>query len=239
MMKRAVLAISAFALLSVPGFAQAPATAAGKAAEMPRTPDGHPDLNGVWEIPYSPDVSLQLGGKLPYTPKGEAEFRDYDVRKFDYTGHCLPAGLTRLVSTPSPFEIFQTNGKIGFLFEGFNSFVSIHTDGRPHPKNQDPNWLGHSVGHWEGDTLVVDSVGFNDKTKLDTIGHPHSDQLHVTMKFTRKDLTHMTFEMTIEDPVMYTEPFKNTRTFTFRPTWDLIEYSCEENNRDLSEGHIK
>ena len=95
------------------------------------------------------------------------------------------------------------------------------------------------MGHWEGDTLVIDTTGFNDKTRLDTIGHAHSDQLHVVQRFTRKDPTHIGFEITVEDPVMYTEPFKNARTFTLRPDWDLMEYVCEENNKDVSDGHVK
>jgi hypothetical protein len=206
---------------------------------IPRLPDGHPDFNGVWQIPYTPDMSRQLGGKLPYTARGEAEFKGYDPSKFDYTAHCLPPGLTRAINTPDPIEISQTKDKVVILFEGFSSFISVHTDGRPHPANLDPTWFGNSVGRWEGDTLVIDTIGFNDKTRLDTIGHAHSDQLHVVQRFTRQDPTHIAFEISVEDPVMYTEPFKNTRTFTLRPTWELMEYSCEENNKDVKEGHVK
>jgi hypothetical protein len=214
-------------------------TGTGEAGGVPRLPDGHPDLNGVWQIPYTPDMSRSLGGKLPYTPRGEAEFKNYDPSKFDYTAHCLPPGLTRAINTPDPIEISQTRNGIVILFEGFSSFISVHTDGRPHPAKLEPTWFGNSVGHWEGDTLVIDTIGFNDKTRLDTIGHAHSDQLHVIQRFTRKDPTHIAFEITIEDPVMYTEPFKNVRTFTLRPDWDLMEYVCEENNKDVNEGHVK
>lgn len=206
---------------------------------IPRLPDGHPDLNGVWQIPYTSDMSRALGGKLPYTPRGEAEFKNYDPSKFDYTAHCLPPGLTRAINTPDPIEISQTKDKIVILFEGFNSFVSVHTDGRPHPAKLDPSWFGNSVGHWEGDTLVIDTIGFNDRTRLDTIGHAHSEQLHVIQRFTRADAKHIRFEITVEDPVMYTEPFKNVRTFTLRPDWELMEYVCEENNKDVNEGHVK
>jgi len=86
---------------------------------------------------------------------------------------------------------------------------------------------------------VIDTIGFNDKTRLDTIGHAHSEQLHVIQRFTLKDPKHISFEITVEDPVMYTEAFKNTRTFTLRPDWELMEYVCEENNKDVNEGHVK
>jgi hypothetical protein len=101
-------------------------------------------------------------------------------------------------------------------------------------------WFGHSVGHWDGDTLVVDTVGFNGRTRLDTVGHPHSDQLHLIERYTLADPQHIAYEMTIDDPKTCTRPCKNTRTFTrMKPGEELIEYSCEENNRDFTEGHIK
>ncbi|HXP87204.1 MAG TPA: hypothetical protein VN841_20905 [Bryobacteraceae bacterium] len=229
-----------FALLPAsaqPSAGSAPAASA--ATEIPRLPDGHPDLNGIWQIPYTPDMSRALAGKLPYTARGEAEFKNYDPAKFDYTGHCLPPGLTRAINTPDPIQISQTKDNVVILFEGFSSFITVHTDGRPHAKNIEPTWFGNSVGRWEGDTLVIDTIGFNDKTRLDTIGHVHSDQLHVVQRFTRKDATHIAFEITVEDPVMYTEPFTNKRTFTLQPKWDLMEYVCGENNKDFAEGHIK
>jgi hypothetical protein len=249
MIQRFLLTTAALAVLLAPWRVQAQARsqgptgsappASGSSAEVPRLPDGHPDLNGVWQIPYTPDMSRQLGGKLPYTARGEVGFKNYDPAQFDYTGHCLPPGLTRAINTPDPIQISQTKDNVAIMFEAFSAFVNIHTDGRPHPKNPEPTWFGNSVGRWEGDTLVIDSIGFNDKTRLDTIGHVHSDQLHVVQRLTRTDATHIAFEITVEDPVMYTEPFKNTRTFTLKPGWDLMEYSCEENNKDFIEGHIK
>jgi hypothetical protein len=236
---RTLLFIGAGLLAIVQVWAQPASGSAPAATEIPRLPDGHPDLNGVWQIPYTPDMSRPLGGKLPYTPRGEAEFKNYDPAKFDYTGHCLPPGLTRAINTPDPIQISQTKDNVVILFEGFSSFITVHTDGRPHPKNIEPTWFGNSAGRWEGDTLVIDTIGFNDKTRLDTIGHVHSDQMHVVQRFTRKDATHIAFEITVEDPVMYTQPFTNVRTFTLQPKWDLMEYVCEENNKDFAEGHIK
>ena len=206
--------------------------------EIPRLYDGKPDLNGVWDIPYTNDMARGVPGGLPFTPLGAADFKNYDPAKFDYTGHCLPAGLTRLVNTPMPMEIVQTPKRTVFLFEGFSSYIVVPTDGRKHTKNPDPTWYGESIGWYEGDTLVVDSIGFNEKTRLDTIGHGHSDQLHVVQRYTRIDPKTIAFEVTVEDPKMYTKPFINKRTFRMDPG-ELMEYSCMENNKDLLDGHIK
>jgi hypothetical protein len=206
---------------------------------VPHLPDGRPDFNGVWEIPYTPDMSRGLTGGLPFKPEGEAAFKAYDPTKFDYTGHCLPAGLTRLVNTPMPMQIVQGPNNVVLLFEGFASFIVVPTDNRAHPKKMEPTWYGNSVGHYEGDSLVIDSVGFNDKTKLDTIGHPHGDKLHVVQRYTRNANDSLSFEITVEDSEFYSQPFTNKRTFKLRRDWELMEYSCEENNKDASEGHIK
>ena len=159
--------------------------------------------------------------------------------KFDYTGHCLPQGMTRSMNSPFPIEIIQAPKRVAILFEAWNVFHVVPTDGRGFPKNIEPTWIGTSIGHWEGDTLVVETKGFNGKTNLDTVGHPHSDQLRLTQRFTRSDEQHIAYEVTIDDPVTYTRPWKNARTFTLRPDWEIMEYSCMENNKDLLEGHIK
>lgn len=218
---------------------------------VPRTLDGKPSLSGVWDIPYVSDMSksgraqgsatpAQIGpGALPFTPWGAENFKNYDPAKFDYTAHCLPAGWTRQMNTPMPMEIMQEPNRIAILFEAWQTYKVIPTDGRPHPKDPDPTWMGNSVGHWEGDTLVIDTIGFNDKTRLDTIGHPHSDQLHVVERLTRTDAMHIAYEVTVIDPKAYAEPFTNKRIFTLKPGWELMEYSCEENNKDTREGHVK
>jgi hypothetical protein len=211
---------------------------------IPRLPNGKPDFNGVWDRPYVPnmerDGAAQKGaGPLPFTEQYAKVFRDYDPGKFDYTGHCLPQGLTRSMNSPFPIRIVQTNDLVAILYEAWNVFEIIHIDGRPHPKNPDPLWFGNSVGNWDGDALVVDTVSFNDKTNLDTVGHPHSDAMHIVERFTRTDDRHIGYEITVEDPKAFTRPWKNTRIFTLRPDWEVMEYSCEENNRDLTEGHIK
>ena len=99
--------------------------------------------------------------------------------------------------------------------------------------------MGDSIGHWESDTLVVDTVNFNDKTWLDRVGHPHSDALHVIERFRRTAPDHLVDDITIDDPKTYTKPWDSVRTWYLRPEWEIMEYSCEENNKDLTEGHIK
>jgi hypothetical protein len=238
--------LAAFSLAVVPLAAQngsGPSPAAAKAPETPagpgpRTVDGKPSLSGVWEVPYVPDMSRGIG-TLPFTEWGEQNWKGYDPAKFDYTAHCLPMGWTRQMNAPMPLEIMQEPNRIAILFEAWNTFKVIPTDGRSHPKNVDPTWMGNSVGHWEGDTLVIDTIGFNDKTRLDTIGHPHSDQMHVVERLTRTDAMHIAYEVTVEDPKTYTKTFTNKRTFNLKPAWELMEYACEENNKDVGEGHIK
>ena len=216
--------------------------------DIPRMPDGKPDFQGVWDHPYVPDMTLdrqdQKGaGELPFTAWGADNFKNYDVSKFDYTGHCLPFGLMRSVNVGGyPIQIMQNSKYLSFLFEQNTWFHIVYMDGRGHPSAKDlmPTWFGHSIGRFERDALIVDTIGFNGKTRLDTLGHPHSDQLHVIQRFEYTDSNHLAYEVTIDDPMTYMRPWKNTRVFTrMKPGEELIEYSCEENNRDFTEGHIK
>jgi len=213
------------------------------AGPAPRTASGKIDFSGVWQKPYTPDMTKdgkdQKGyAQLPFTAWGEAEWKSYDAAEGDYTGACLPFGMTRSVNTPEPMQIMQSDKYFAFLFEQNSWFSVIPIDGRSHGHGI-PTWFGDSVGHWEGDTLVIDTVNFNDKTRLDTIGHPHSDQLHLIQRFTRPDLGHISYEMIVDDPKTFTKQWNNTRTFTLRPDWEIMEYSCEENNKSLWEGRIK
>jgi hypothetical protein len=217
---------------------------AATAQDIPRLPDGKPDLNGVWDRPYVPDMSRngasqQGAGALPFTPWGADNFKSYDVTKFDYTGHCLPQGLTRSMNSPFPIEIFQTTKRVAVLYEAWNVFHVVPTDGRGFAKELDPTWMGTSIGKWDNDTLVVETAGFNGKTRLDTVGHPLTEALRVIERYTRTDAKHIRYEVTVDDPKAYSKPWNNVRTFTLRPDWEIMEYSCEENNRDLTEGHIK
>ena len=242
-MKRIPLLCICLAAVVAAGGAQSSAKP-GAPSSVPRTPDGRPDISGVWEHPYVPDMSRTIRnqegpGELPFTPAGAEKFKSYDASKFDYTGHCLPQGMTRSMNAPFPIEIMQSPRRVAILFEAWNVFHVVPADGRTFPKNLEPTWTGTSVGRWEGDTFVFETRGFNGKTNLDTIGHPHSDQLHLTQRLTRVDETHLAYEVEVDDPVTYAKAWTNMRTFTLRPDWELMEYSCMENNKDLLEGHIK
>ena len=171
------------------------------------------------------------------TPFGKAENAK---PKFDYGVHCLPWGYVRSWGTPYPLEFVQNANRLAILFEQNNMFHVVFTDGRGHPQNLDPTWMGNSVGRWEGDTLVIDTIGFNGQTWLDT--EPErltSDRLHVIERIDRPDFEHLKYEVTVDDPQMYTRPWKNARTFVrMKPGQEIMEYSCDENNKEITEGHV-
>lgn len=232
--------ICLFLLAVAPLFGQGKAAPTGPA---PKTPEGKPDFSGLWQRPYVPDMTKdskdQKGmPELPFTAWGMEQWKKYDPAEGDYTGACLPFGLMRSMNSPDPIQIMQSPTYMSLLYEQNTWFKVIPIDGRKH-RDQVGTWFGDSVGKWEGDTLVVDTVNFNGKTRLDTIGHPHSDQLHIVERFARPDLGHINYEVTVEDPKTFTKPWKNVRTFTLRPDWEIMEYSCEENNKSFWEGRIK
>ena len=223
---------------------QAPDGPPPSADPAPRRADGKPDLSGVWMPPYVPDMTQDRPNQrgqadLPYTAWGLANWKEYDAASGDYTGSCFPFGLQRSVNAPYPFQIMQDERQIALLFE-INTWHHVIPFAREFPKQaaDNPTWYGYSIGRWEGDTLVVESRGFNGYTRLDTIGHPHSDALHLTQTFRRVDRRSMAYTVTVNDPKTYTKPWTNERTFRLMDT-PLMEYSCEENNRSLWQGRIK
>ena len=146
----------------------------------------------------------------------------------------MPAGIPRYTGTPYPFQIIQLPDRVVILYEGASHTYRVIPLGAKHSDDPDPSWLGESVGWWEGnDTLVVDSIGFNGRTWLDYVGHPASDQLHVIEKFSRPDSLTLLYEATIEDPKYYTRPWTTSFKVRFRPGWEIKEYVCLENNKDL------
>ena len=204
----------------------------------PRLANGKPDFGGVWQSPRMADVTKDMAcckgaGELPYTAWGKQQWDSYDAAKGDYTGSCLPFGLLRSVGGPHPIQMVQNDKYIAMLYEQNSWFHVTPIDGRPHPKNPDPTWFGNSVGHWEGDTLVIDTIAFNGKTRIDTDGHPHSDQLHTIERFTRRDLGHIDYVLTIDDPKTYTKAWTVTEPMQLLPDTDLIEFVCNENEKDL------
>ena len=147
---------------------------------------------------------------------------------------CLPIGVPADDVLPGPFKIIQTPGLTLIRNEYENSFRQIYTDGRKPPADPEPLWLGYSVGRWDDDTLQVDTVGFNDKTWLDGLGHPHSEALHVTERFHRRDFGHLDVQVTIDDPKVYTKSFSVKFTELLLPDSDVVDYFCTENEKDRS-----
>jgi hypothetical protein len=206
----------------------APAVALAQSA--PDSGDWKGDLTGIWQGPYTPD--LTRGTQAALTPWGVEQFKKFDG-KMD---PCLPVGVTRQANAPDPIEVVQTPKRVIILYESWHIFRSIPTDGREHPKNKDPTWFGNSVAHWDGDTLVIDIANMNDKTSLDTNGHPHSDQLHLIERLRRTGPDTMSYEVTVDDPKAYTAPWKQSRVFKLQKGIELMEYVCLENEKDR--GHL-
>jgi hypothetical protein len=214
-----------------------PRTADGKpdlAAPAPKMPDGKPDLSGIWRADpggYSVNVASDLkAGDLRPWAEALYQQRKENLSK-DYPGiRCLP-GIGPEVSF-GMYKILETPGVIGFFSET-GEFRQILTDGRPLPTDPQPTWQGYSVGNWEGDTLVVESAGFNDQTWLDFEGHPHSLELRVTERYRRKDFGHMELKMTFDDPKAYARPWTISFKAELAPDTELLEYVCNENERDV------
>ncbi len=169
----------------------------------------------------------------PMLPEAEAIYR----KRFANFGagrpseHCMPHGIPDGMLIGAPVKFVQNTGVTFLLYEEFNHFRQIFTDGRPFPTDITPAWLGYSVGKWDGDTFVVDTKGFNDQTWLDDAGHPHTDALHTTERYRRGDLGHLELQVTIDDPKAYTKPWSATIQFDFMPDTDMIEDMCD-NERD-------
>lgn len=224
-------------------------------APPPRTADGKIDFSGVWqpaehaEDPaggiegirapkYLINVMRDFKGAVPFQPWAAELFKQRQANKLRDNPmiRCLPAGVPRLVAYTHPYKIVQTADLVVILYESQTLFRQIFMDGRAHPKDAEPTWLGYSIGRWEGDALVVESVGFNDKTWLDGFGHPHSDAMKVTERFTRRDVGRMDIEVVIDDPKAYTQPIRYVQPQELLPDGDLIEYVCNENVKPVGPG---
>ncbi len=182
--------------------------------------------DGVWLPRQLPD--LALNADVPFQPWAKLKFQEnHAMKQNELDLRCLPPGVPRIMLMARPLEIVQTANRILFVYEGgAHVWRQVWMDGRAHPKDPNPNWLGHSIGHWEGDTLVVDSIGFNDRTWLDDAGHPHTEQLHVIEKFSRLDQATMKYEVVVDDPGAYTKPWTFSSSLSFRPGDKLAEDIC-------------
>lgn len=223
---------------------------------VPRAEDGHPDMTGVWQGGSNrigtweeTNVDGFLPGPAPITPfavKGAQPpppYQEWAMAKVKESYarrgvdepmvRCLPPGVPRTTLMGLfPMQIVQTPKMVVMLFEVFHEFRLIPIDAK-HPDDLDPSYMGDSVGHWDGDTLVVDVTGFNDKTWLSGVGTIHSEKLHVVEKFTRVDYNTIVYEDTVEDPVVLTGPWTRHGTIMLRQGTRLQEYECVENNADL------
>src|SRR5437867_2342301 len=215
-----------------------PRTADGKpnlTAPVPRTPDGKPELSGMWQAeinPYRFDLIQDLKDEAIFRPAAAAIFmeRVKDFHREDPVTNCLPTGPSEMLN--AMYRIIQTPTLLALLYEsGTGRYRQIYMDGRKLPEDPMPTWLGYSVGHWEGDTLVVDSAGFNDRTWLDRVGHPHSEKLRVTERFRRVDFGHMRYQITFDDPETLSKPLTLSVAVNYRPDTDMLENVCNENNR--------
>lgn len=222
--------------------------AAAAEAEAPRTPtprnaDGSVDLggSGIWDLPYITDFATRIpgakkGDQPPMLPWSKAmwEYNRANDVKYDPEGFCLPPGGPRSMGTPYPAEFIQQKDRIVIIFEGGGHvWREIHMDGRPHPEGVNPTYFGHSTGRWEGDTLVIDTVGYNEKTWIDFNGHMHSDQLHTIERITRPFKEVMHYEAVIDDPGAYSAPWTVAWDINWNDGAELQDYVCQENNKYL------
>jgi hypothetical protein len=225
-------------------------------APAPRTVDGKPDLSGIWRpdagsagtrnigetllSPYFVDIMTDLSPQtVPFQPWAEVLYRRHRERNMmdDPTARCQPTGVPALDTYPLPFKVLQMPGLVVILYENNTDFRQIFTDGREHPRDPQPTWMGYSVGKWDGDTFVVESIGFNDRSWLDRSGHPHSELLRVIERFRRLDVGRMDVQITIDDPRAYTRPIIFTQAQKLMPDTELLEHFCTDNEQSVQ--HFK
>ena len=215
-----------------------PRTKDGKpnlAAPAPKTPDGKPDFSGIWQAHdgrYLNNLAAD-GVEVPMQPWAAKLLRERQENqaKDRPSGECLPHSVTDFDAHFTPKKLIQTPGVLVILFESYHSWRQIFTDGRALPESREPAWFGYSAGKWEGNTLVVDTVGLNEKTWLDDIGHPHSDALRIIERFRRPDFGHMVVQVTIDDPKAYTKPWTVSIPWEYVADTELLDWVCE-NNKD-------
>ncbi len=231
--------------------------AAEKAGPFTRLPDGKPNLQGYWEtrnfftafdlethekaefgVPAGRGVIVDpADGKIPYQPWALQKKKDLVEHHMfeDPQAHCYLSGVPRQMYTPFGFQILQPPGNVVLLYEAFHSYRIIPLDGRPHPPSAIRMFEGDSRGHWEGDSLVVDVTNQNERTWFDMAGNFHSDALHVIERYTPVDANTIRYEATLEDPKVFTRPFKIAFDLgrNLEPGYEQLEYACVEGERDL------
>lgn len=239
-----------------------PRTRDGKpnlSAVAPKAPDGKPDLSGMWTPELDPSalppgattvesitgfvppryfVDITSGMKpedVTMTPWAADVLKQRQAAKGkeDPSAHCKPGGVPAISVAPLPYKIVQTPKMVLILYEGESVFRQIFLDARRPVEDPQPRFMGYSTGKWDGDTLVVDTIGFTEKTWLDARGHPHSDAMHLTERFRRVNAGNLEIAVTIDDPKAYAKPLKYTLKASLVPDEDLLEYFCAENEKDV------
>ncbi len=218
-----------------------PRTADGKpnlSAPAPRTPAGKPDLSGGWNLGAGPGLLANVAAELKpneIQPWADKLYKEHlsDLGKDDpWTADCLPAGPRQMLSGGNEIaKIVQTTNLVVILYADL-TYRQIFLDGRPLPKDPSPAWMGYSIGRWEGDTLVVESTGFNERTWLDMGGHPHTESLRTTERFHRTTFGRMDVQIKFEDPKAYARPWTVSFVATLAPDTDMLEFVCNENEKD-------
>ena len=239
------LALAGIAVLAFSSGLQAQMAKQAGAPKTAEAPAPYHDLSGVWNMHAAPAQRRYLGSTYTaeepdMTAWGKAKYdaakpsngpRSHSLATTDdpVLKLCYPPGTPRIYLQPFPFQIVQTPKEIIMIFEYDHTVRQIFTDGRPHPADVTPTYMGNSIGKWEDDTLVVDTVGFNEKTWLDRDGHQHSDQLHVIERFHRLNMDNMQVDITMEDPKALAKPWVTQLNFQLKPNWDIEELACTDN----------
>jgi len=190
-----------------------------------------PKFVGVWEVGRGgggPPQQMSLTPKFAAIQKAALQHPPEDSP----ASNCVPPGMPGIMGQPYPIEFLFTPGKVTILIEAYMQIRHIYTDGRKHPDDPDLTFNGHSIGHWEGDTLLVDSVGFTTDTPLAGIGVRHSDKMHIVERMHLKDPNTLEIATTIDDPEALAKPWTRTATFIRHADWTMAEYVCQQNNRN-------
>ena len=214
---------------------------AGPARPAPRSAEGRvllggaaaKDKGGVWLPSGGGPVNATNLAQIPFQPWARGVLADRDINQLEPHTRCKPSGVTRPFLTPYGVEFVELPElQRIYIFDigGPHTYRTIYTDGRTHPANLAPSYYGHSIGWWEGDTLVVDSTGFNEGFWLDRRGSPHTDKLHTIERFTRTDLANIKYEVTIDDPGAYTARWSSGFNLRWDPNVELFEYVCQQAN---------
>ncbi len=234
-----------------------PDGSADLSAPAPRTAEGKPDLSGIWQTERNRpctsvgcdepvgqefvNIGWSIKGGLPYQAWALdlVKARRAQLAKDDPGSNCRPIGMVKIHTAPFLRKIVQTPDLLLILSERDTTFRQIFTDGRPLPADPEPSWNGNSTGHWEGDTLVVETNGLHDGTWLDAGGSPLTDAAKITERFRRVDYGHLEIELMVNDPKAYTKPWTVKMNHSIVLNTDLLEYYCTENERDSSHFVVK